>query len=304
MLSVLLAVLAAVANGLASVLQRKAARDRPEDESLSWRLIWHLLHRPVWFAGIASIIAGFLLQAVALGKGRISVVESLLVLDLPVALILSSRLLHARLRTREWAATAAMAVGLAGLLFSLAPSEGSSADVSGLLWAAGLSANVLLIAVGVWWARLTTKGTRKAAILGTATSCGFGLTAALIKGVTATSSHGIGGVFTSWQLYGMIVAGAGSLFLLQSAVHAGPLLAAQPGLSMADPVISILWGTLVFDETVRGGPAIALAAVAAAVVGAAVVVLAHSPLLTDRPTGPDRPGPVTGEPTGSPGERR
>jgi drug/metabolite transporter (DMT)-like permease len=203
----------------------------------------------------------------------------LLVLDLPVALMLSSLLLHSRMRPREWAATATMAAGLAGLLLSLSPSGGSNTGVSGQTWALAASANVLLIAAGVWWARLTGQGARKAAILGTATSCGFGLTAALIKGVTATFSQGFTALFTSWQLYAMIVAGAGSMFLLQSAVHAGRLLAAQPGLSLGDPVISILWGTLVFEEQVRGGPFIALAAVAAVAVGAAVVVLAHSPLL-------------------------
>jgi hypothetical protein len=72
-LSVPLAVLAAIANALASVLQRKAARERPESESHNWRLVWSLLHRPIWFGGVAAIIAGFLLQAVALGNGQLSV---------------------------------------------------------------------------------------------------------------------------------------------------------------------------------------------------------------------------------------
>jgi drug/metabolite transporter (DMT)-like permease len=295
LLSIALAVLAAVANGLGSVLQRKAARDRPASESLSWRLIWSLLHRPVWFGGVACVIAGFLLQAAALGNGRISVVESLLVLDLPVALMLSSLLLHTPMRPREWAATATMAAGLAGLLMSLSPSEGSNTGVSARMWALAASANVVLIAAGVWWAQLAGQGARKAAILGTATSCGFGLTAALIKGVTATFSQGISALFTGWQLYAMILAGAGSMFLLQSAVHAGRLLAAQPGLSLGDPVISILWGTLVFGEQVRGGPFIALAGVAAVAVGGAVVVLAHSPLLNDEAGRPEGQSKVTDE---------
>ncbi|MER6470872.1 DMT family transporter [Streptomyces collinus] len=299
MLSALLAVLSAVANGLASVLQRKAARDRPASESLSWRLVWHLLHRPVWFGGFASIVAAFLLQAVALGVGRISVVESIMVLDLPVALILSSLLLHDRMRPREWAAAAAMAAGLAGMLLSLSPADGSADAVSGPMWAMAAGANALLIAAGVWWARLSGEGARKAAILGTSTSFGFALTAALIKGATGTVGHGIGGLFTSWQLYAMIVAGAASMFLLQSAVHAGRLLAAQPGLSLGDPVLSMLWGTVVFGETVRGGWYIAVAAFAAAVVGTAVFVLARSPALADDDGRPEEPEsePVAGEAT-------
>ncbi|MBT2415324.1 DMT family transporter [Streptomyces sp. ISL-12] len=186
-----------------------------------------------------------------------------------------------RTTQREWAAAAVTAAGLAGMLLSLSPSEGSTTGVSGLLWALALGANVLLIAAGVWWARLTTGAARKAAVLGTTTSCGFALTAALIKGMTDTASQGIGGLLTGWQFYGMIIAGAGSMFLLQSAVHAGPLLATQPGLSLGDPVLSILWGTLIFGEEVHGGLFVALAALAAAAVATSVVVLAHSPLLAD-----------------------
>jgi uncharacterized protein YceK len=292
-LSAALAVLAAIAGGLGSVLQRKAAREQPPSESMNVRLIWHLLHRPVWFGGIASLIAGFLLQAIALSNGRISVVESVLVLDLPVALVFSSFILQGRMRAREWATIAAMAGALAGMLLSLAPAGGSASGVSGAAWAIAIGANAVLIAVGVAWGLVSPQGARKAAVLGTTASCGFGLTAALMKGATGTASQDFGELFTTWQLYAMIIAGAGSAFLLQSAVHAGPLLAAQPGISLADPVVSTLWGTQVFGERVRGGVHLVLAAVAAAVVVAAVVVLAHSPLLGD-----------DGEAEGSPGRPR
>ncbi|WNM32561.1 hypothetical protein RKE30_20150 [Streptomyces sp. Li-HN-5-11] len=50
-----------MADAPASALQRKAAREGPADENLSPRLIWRLLHRSVWFGGITSVIAGFLL---------------------------------------------------------------------------------------------------------------------------------------------------------------------------------------------------------------------------------------------------
>jgi hypothetical protein len=40
MLSYLLAVLAAFGNATSSVLQRKASRDVPRNQNLSWRLIW------------------------------------------------------------------------------------------------------------------------------------------------------------------------------------------------------------------------------------------------------------------------
>ncbi|MFF9409510.1 DMT family transporter [Streptomyces anandii] len=281
MLSVLLALLAAVANALASVLQRKAARGRPESESLSLRLIWHLLHRPVWLAGILSIIAGFLLQATALGHGQLSVVQPVLVMELPATLLLASLVFKSRLGLREWGASALMAAGLAGLLFFLSPSSGSTTDVGGLLWAVASGVNVAVVAALVVWASFAGPGSRKAALLGVATGCTFGFTAALIKGLTVRFTQGFAALFTSWQLYAMIVAGAGAMFLLQSAMQAGRLLATQPGLTMADPVVAIMWGVFVFGEAVRGGVYILLSVVAAAVVATGVVLLSRSPLLTD-----------------------
>ncbi len=279
MLSVPLAVLAAIANALASVLQRKAARERPESESLSWRLVWSLLHRRVWFGGVASIIVGFLLQATALSHGQLSVVQPVLLLELPATLVLSSLVFDSRLGVREWAASVAMVAGLAGLLFFLSPSHGSTANATTLTWAFASGLNVFLVAAVVVCAYFTANGARKAALLGVATGCGFGFTAALIKGVTVAFTHGLGALFTSWQLYAMIVAGAGAMFLLQSAMQAGRLLASQPALTMSDPVIAILWGIFVFGEAVRGGLYIVLSVVAAAVVAAAVMVLTRSPLL-------------------------
>jgi hypothetical protein len=58
---------------------------------------------------------------------------------------------------------------------------------------------------------------------------------------------------TSWQLYAMVGTRIAAMFLLQSAMNAGRLVAAQPGLTLTDPIVSILWGVLVFHEQVRTG---------------------------------------------------
>ena len=54
MLTYALAVLAAGANATSSVLQRKANREVPRRQNLSWQLIRSLLHQPVWFGGRAD----------------------------------------------------------------------------------------------------------------------------------------------------------------------------------------------------------------------------------------------------------
>jgi drug/metabolite transporter (DMT)-like permease len=285
MLSYILAVLAACANATSSVLQRKANRKVPRRQNLSWRLIRSLLHEPVWFGGIAAITVGFLLQATALGEGQLSMVEPILVLELPLTLILASRVFGQRMRRREWASAAAMTAGLGALLFLLQPSAGRSASVRWYVWLAGIGVNLALVAVLVALARRApaqrSGGAYRAGLLGLAAGSAFGLTAALMKGMTTTFAGGIGNLLTSWQIYGMIAAGAIGMFLVQSAMNAGKLLAAQPGLTLADPVLSVLWGVLAFHETVRGGVFIVPEVISMAIVAAAVIALARSPLLSE-----------------------
>lgn len=293
MLTYILAVLGACANATSSVLQRKANRQVPGRENLSWRLIRSLLHKPVWFGGILAIIAGFLLQAAALDSGQLATVEPILVLELPMTLILASRIFGQRMRAREWGATLAMTAGLAGMLFFLAPAAGRSGGVRWYAWLAGIGVNLCVTAFMVGWARTgpasgekagghrgPRQGLRRAALLGIAAGSAFGMTAALIKGMTQTLAGGVGGVMTSWQIYGMVAAGMLGMFLTQSAMNAGPLVAAQPGLTLSDPIVSVLWGVLAFGERVQGGWLAGAAALCAVVITVAVVALARSPLLS------------------------
>jgi drug/metabolite transporter (DMT)-like permease len=285
LLSYVLAVLAACANAASSVLQRKANKDVASEENLSWRLIWSLFHRPVWFAGIAAICLGFLLQATALGFGELATVEPILILELPLTLIIASRMFGHHMERREWLSSAAMSIGLGGLLFLLSPTAGRNGHVHWYGWVFGIALNLVLVGMLVLFgSRGSVRGSAgayRAALLGVAGGSAFGLTAALMKGMTRTFSQGLVDLFTSWEIYGMVAAGLLGMFLVQSALNAGGLIAAQPGLTLADPVISVLWGVFAFQEQVRGGWYVLPEVAAAAIVGGAVLALARSPLLAD-----------------------
>ena len=303
MLSYFLAVLAACANATSSVLQRKANKQVPQNENLSWKLIRSLLHEPVWFGGILAITVGFLLQASALGAGELAVVEPILVIELPLTLILAARVLHSSgMGWREWGSTLAMTVGLAGLLYFLDPAPGRHGTVPSYVWILGIGANLALVGVLVAWGRNGPAGrggghggssAHQAAVFGLAGGSAFGLTAALMKGMTDQYQHGFGAIFTSWQLYAMVATGALGMFLVQSALNAGRLIAAQPGLTLSDPIISILWGVLAFGEQVRGGLfPLLFAALSTVLMAGAVFALARSPLLSEegQRTGSSRSG--------------
>jgi drug/metabolite transporter (DMT)-like permease len=288
-LTYVLAVLAACANAVSSALQRKANKRVPQRENMSLRHIWMLLHQPVWFGGILAITAGFLLQASALDSGQLSVVEPVLVLELPFALLAGSWLFRQRLGLREWLPAAAMTAGLAALLFLLAPSAGGSPRVYWYEWLAGAGANLALVGSLVLWARCLwaragaggSGGSLRAAVLAVAAGSAFGLTAALMKAMTRTLSGGIAGLFTDWPVYAMVAAGVLGMFLTQAALNAGQLIAAQPGLTLSDPLISVLWGVLIFHEQVRQGWYVLGEVFCAGVIVGGVIMLARSPLLSD-----------------------
>ena len=66
MVSVLFALLTALFNGLASVLQRIAAAAAPQSRALHLSLFGYLIRRKVWLAGIGMVILAALCQATAL----------------------------------------------------------------------------------------------------------------------------------------------------------------------------------------------------------------------------------------------
>ncbi len=281
-LSFVLAVLAAVTNAISNVLQRRTDRDEPDDRAMRPQLVLHLVRQPLWLAGLGAVIASFLLLAAALDFGRLAAVDPIIVLELPLTLVLATRVLGGRLTGREWWAIVALTVGLAGLIGLLAPEAGNGGRASPAAWivASGVTVGVLAVAVA---AAVGRAGPWRAVLLGAATGVAFGLTAAFMKGMTSYFRQGPIGVLTAWQTYAMVASGIGGLFLAQNALQAGRLLFAQPGMTLLDPLVSILWGVVVFHESVSGGVMLAFASVSGVVMAAGAVVLARSPLLRDDP---------------------
>jgi drug/metabolite transporter (DMT)-like permease len=126
-------------------------------------------------------------------------------------------------------------------------------------------------------------------LLGVATGAMFGLTAALMARMSQSLSGGLPGIFTVWQTYAMVATGLAAMYLLQNALQAGTLVAVQPGLTLTDPVVSILWGVVVFHERVRGGVWLLAAGLAFGLVVVGTVSLSRSPLIHAARTGPATP---------------
>ncbi|MFJ2115964.1 DMT family transporter, partial [Streptomyces sp. NPDC087850] len=133
MISVLFAVLTAISNGSASVLQRRAAATVPDTEAMRFSLIARLLRQKVWLAGIGLVLVAAVCQAVALGTGPISVVQPIFVIELPATLLIAGCLFRVRLPRSAWSGVAAVTCGLALGMAAAAPGGGSE-RVAGTAW--------------------------------------------------------------------------------------------------------------------------------------------------------------------------
>lgn len=276
-ISVLFAVLTAVSNGSASVLQRRAAMRVPDSEAMRLSLIGHLLRQKVWLAGIGLVIVAAVCQAVALATGPIAVVQPIFVIELPATLLIAGYVMRLRVDRNVWYGVAAVTVGLALGMASAAPVEGSD-TVRDAAWIPALVLTGVFEAVLIGSA-LRTRGNPRAALLGLAAACGYALTAALMKDAMAgLDDGGVLALLASWQLYATAAAGVGALFLLQNALQAGSLVAVQPMLTLGDALISVLYGVTLFDEQLRTGWWLLPELAALALIAAGCVRLARTPL--------------------------
>lgn len=283
-LSFPLAVLAAACNAASNILQRKADKEEPPELAMKPQLILDLLHRPVWLAGLGTVIVSFLLDGAALSMGQLAAVQPILVLELPMTLIVGARVFGARMHRRDWLAIAVMTAGLAGLIFFLNPTQPTVHHVTVLRWVIGGGVTAAAVVLCIL---ASSRGgpARRPALLGLAAGIAFGLTAAFMKNATHGLHHGPTGVFVTWSTYAMAATGLVAMFLMQNALQAGPLFAAQPGITLADPAVAILWGVLIYVEQTRQGLWLLGALASALALGAGTVLLSRSPLLQEQMSG-------------------
>jgi drug/metabolite transporter (DMT)-like permease len=267
----LLAILATSMNAASNLLERKANMQRQKRS---------LVVQPVWYLGIGAALVSFLLQAGALGMGSLAAIEPVLALELVLVVLGSGIFFKAHIGMQEWFSIAMMTAGTVGLILALDPREQEQLQVQPLVWWLATSASVAVVAACVACARLIRHGQYRAALLGLGTGISLGFSSALLKAcMLIIKNHGVAAVFTAWQLYGVIVVGLFTFWLLQQALHAGKLVASQPGITLADPFVAIAWGGLVFHEQMNGGWAILFAVVAIGLLSAGAVLLARSPAL-------------------------
>ena len=255
---------------VATVTQHGVARHLPSERAFDLAVLVRLARRPVWLAGMAAVIAGFALQAVALGLGRLVVIEPVLATGLLFALALAARRDRRSLSPAEWAATLAVVGGLAVFLAVGQPTGGQRTAGVAVL---GLATAVTAALVGLCTiAARRFGGHHRALLFGVAGGVAAGMTDAVIKTVTVLAAGHLLAVFTGVPLYLLIAMGLLAFTIQQNGYRAAALAAFLPAFAVLEPVTGSLLGLLIYHERLSDGPGqivVELAACAVAVWGIA-----------------------------------
>jgi drug/metabolite transporter (DMT)-like permease len=273
---VLLALLTAAVNAVASLLQRLGVESSPSGSS--GKLVRHAVGRSVWIGGFVLMALGFGAQATALHLGSLAVVQPLLVSELAMVVLLLGVWFAAPMRGRDIVACLAAALGLAGFLAAASPRSGHSVPSAGswIVVGVAVAAAVALLVVASrrgppWW---------RALALGAAASTGFALTAVITKVMTDRLVTGWAVLFETWPLWVLAVVGLSSFVLMQQAFHAGPFTASQASLVLLNPFLSIGMGVGLFGDRLDvSAGAVLVEVVCLAVTVIATLVLVTSPLV-------------------------
>lgn len=278
--SYVLAVLTAVANATGNVLMSKAARTEPRERQFRLAIVIDMVTNRTWMAGIGVSLLSYLTGTAALGTGTLTVVQPITAIELPMTLVGAALVYGAPMGPRDWGGIVVMTAGLAGMISFLAPRAGRSTGIPSAVWILGSAVTITVIGVLYVLGRRSAAAIPRSACLGAAGGVSYGLAAAYTKGMTNVyASDGLVGVATSWQFYASVAVSTFAMWLLINAYAAGRIAFSQPGITLLDPTVAMLWGVFVFHEQVRGGTATILGIFFGVLMAVGGIVLARAPQL-------------------------
>ena len=132
-----LAIVAAVAFALGACSSRRAL-SKPKPVRTIRRFLIQILHKPIWLAGAISQAVGWVLQAAALDRASLMVVQALSALSLVMALPLGTWLTHQNIGRQELAGALLSVAGIVFFLSAGQPQGGSSQSSAAAWWTPAL----------------------------------------------------------------------------------------------------------------------------------------------------------------------
>jgi len=241
-----LALMAAFLFAVAATLQQKGALNLDGVSLGNPKSLVRLVGQRMWLFGTAALLVGYLLQAAALDRGRLAVIQPLLVATIVFALPLGWWLTNQRVGRREVYGAAVIVIGLAAFVIYGDPAGGKD-NAPNDEWAIAIVVLSAICAVLLLFARNGTP-TIVAAVYGTVAGILFGLSSALTKPTVELLHQGVGVMLSHWQCYALAIAGVLGFVLQQVSLGTGRLAPSVATVSVANPIVGVLLGILLFDE--------------------------------------------------------
>jgi len=231
-------------------------------------VLLQLLRSPRWLAGSSIGLVAWLLHAVALNLGTLSLVQPIILLGVVLAVVVRSVLDRRLPEARE---IIGVVVTIASLIAVVSVADrshdGRDAPTAWMLAVAGTGVVIALV-VTRFGNQLPRRGVA-AFVLGMTAGMLFGITACLMKVVgTAIADHGIVGFLATWSPWVLLGCALLAMSLNQRAYQLSRLSHSMPVLNVTSVLLSILLGALLFDETLPTNP-LALTVQAVGLVGIA-----------------------------------
>ncbi len=273
LLVVVFALCAAIFMAIGIVVRQRATLDVPEEHGVSVVMVATLLRRPLWWAGTAAAIAGFVFQALALDKGSLIVVQPLLVSALLFALPLSARLAHRRVTRGAWLWAVLLTISLA--IFVLLAHPRVTEQVAPVRTIAVVVAVCSVVVIGCVLLAVRRAGWQRAVPLAVAVGLMFGLVAVLTKILMQElDRHSAAEVLATPLPYALVVLGVLATLLQQSAFHAGSLQTSVPTMLVFEPIAAVLLGVFILGETLTANrwEAVVLTAAVVAMTAATIAL--------------------------------
>ncbi|HKG52463.1 MAG TPA: hypothetical protein VKB14_18690 [Actinomycetales bacterium] len=245
-LDVVAAVAAAVAYGVAAVLQAVAARRVEPAEGVDPTLLVRLLRRPAFVVAVVLNLVGYVLHLMALRSLPLFLVQAAIAASVAVTAVLSGPVLGAVLTGRDKLAVGSAAAGL--MLLTI----GSGGTTAGTLGTGGrwlLVAAAAAVCIAGFLAGRITGGTG-AALLGAVAGFGY---AVVGVGSRVLPELRPAALITDPATYAVVISGGVAFLLYATALQRGEVMTATGPMVVVQTVVPSLVGVTLLADVVRSG---------------------------------------------------
>ncbi|MCD2463036.1 DMT family transporter [Streptomyces sp. MBT42] len=281
LLSVLLALVSAVAYAAAAIVQERVAASAAGPR-------YAPLRSPAWWGSVLLNGVGATLHVAALAYGPLSLVQPLGALTIVFALPMAALFVGRKAGSRAWRGAVMATVGLAGLLSLTSGAEARSLADGDRWLLAGCTFGLVALLFAA--AHLVGRSVLRSVVLAAAAGVAFGIASVFTKSVAEEWTPGA--PLAQWPALLVLSALAVTGLLLSQASYRGAGLAAPLAtVTVVNPVVAAAVGLTLFGESFRYGAAGTVAALISGAVAAGGLIQ----LTLDRMTVPAESLPAPGQ---------